>query len=157
MDELQQAKNQLLGKTLTRLFYTQQEGPHDLMPGIAPAYYFHSVMEINHSTLLRFGNNFLSPWNNLEPLLELSNQNWHLPYNLEFKDQIVTDIICDEYGNWTFCLENGTTIAHTYDFGDQLSIENSQIPPLPKQEVILNRKTNQTKTGWLKKLLNLFR
>lgn len=124
MEAFHEFRKMVLGKTLTNLYFTKQDGPHDYMPGIAPAYYFSTVMELDHKTKLRFGNDFIVEWENDEPLITLTNKNWHLPSNLIFKDQNIIDLTMDENEQMTFHLANGTRFFHTVDYGDQLFIIN---------------------------------
>jgi hypothetical protein len=120
-------RKMVIGKTLTNLFHTKQDGPHDYMPGISPAYYFSTVMELDHVTKLRFGNDFVVESKDEELLITLTNESWALPRTLLFKGQKIIDLTKDEYDQLTFHLENGTTIAHTVDYGDQLFIENPNV------------------------------
>lgn len=127
MTELEKYKEMIVGKTLTNLFFTKQDGPHDYFPGISPAYYFSTIMELDNVKKIRFGNDFIVGWNDEEVIITLTNENWNLPKSLIFKEQKIVDITEDEYQQLTFYLENGTTITHTIDYGDQLFIENENI------------------------------
>lgn len=127
MTEFEEYIKMVVGKTLTNLFFTKQDGPYDYMPGISPAYYFSTILELDHYKKLRFSNDFIIDWKDEEPIIKLTNQNWGLPKALEFKGQIIVDLTKDENQQLTFHLENGTTIAHTIDYGDQLFIENENI------------------------------
>lgn len=127
MTEFEEYIKMVVGKTLTNLFFTKQDGPHDYMPGISPAYYFSTIMELDNVKKLRFGNDFIVDWKDEEPIIKVTNENWDLPKSLEFKGQKILDLTKDEYQQLTFHLENGTTIAHTIDYGDQLFIENENI------------------------------
>jgi hypothetical protein len=131
MTEFNEYKKLILNQTLTNLFFTEQDGPHDYCPGISPAYYFSTIMELNHTTKLRFGNDFVVPWNDEEPLIMLTHENWDLPEALVFKGQKIVDLTKDEYDQLTFHLENGTTFIHTMDYGDQLFIENETLKANP--------------------------
>jgi hypothetical protein len=84
-------------------------------------------MELDNEKKLRFGNDFIVDWKDEEPIFTLTNENWDLPKTLVFKGQKIVDLTMDEYKQLTFHLENGTTIAHTIDYGDQLFIENETI------------------------------
>ena len=114
----------VIGRSLTNLFFTKQNGPHDYMPGIPPAYYFSTIMELDNSKMLRFGNDFIVGWDEDEPIIQLTNENWGLPDTMEFRGKRIVDISKDEFDQLTFHLENDVTIAHTIDYGDQLFIEN---------------------------------
>ena len=127
MTELEEYIKMVVGKTLTNLFFTKQDGPHDYMPGISPAYYFSTIMELDNEKKLRFSNDFIVDWKDEEPIIMLTNENWDLPKTLVFKGQKIVDLTKDEYKQLTFHLENGTTIAHTIDYGDQLFIEHENI------------------------------
>jgi hypothetical protein len=127
MVELEEYKNLLVGKTLSNLYFTKQDGPYDYMPGIFPAYYFSTIMEVDNQGMYRFSFDFIVEWENDEPLIELTIKNWDLPKNLVYKGQKIVDLTKDEYQQITIHLENGTTIAHTIDYGDQLFIENENI------------------------------
>ena len=127
MTELEEYKEMIVGKTLTNLFFTKQDGPHDFMPGISPAYYFSTIIELDNDKKLRFVNDFIVDWKDEEALITLTNENWDLPKSLVFKGKKIVDLTQDEYQQLTFHLENGTTIAHTIDYGDQLFIENENI------------------------------
>lgn len=127
MTELEEYIQMVVGKTLTNLFFTKQDGPHDYMPGISPAYYFSTIMELDNDKKLRFGNDFIVDWKDEEPIIVLTNENWDLPDILVFKGQKIIDVREDAYQQLIFHLENGTTIAHTIDYGDQLFIENKNI------------------------------
>lgn len=118
-----------LGKTLTNLYFTKQDGPHDYLPGIFPAYYFSTIMELDNEKKYRFVNDGMIEWNEEEPLIKLTNENWQLPKKLIFKNQKIGAITTDEYEQLTFHLENGTTIAHTIDYGDKLLIKNESSSP----------------------------
>lgn len=37
----------IIGKTHTNLYFTEQDGQHDFCYGLAPAYYFLTIMEIS--------------------------------------------------------------------------------------------------------------
>lgn len=127
MKDFEKYKKMLVGKTLTNLFFTKQDGPHDYMPGISPAYYFSTIMEIENDKQLRFGNDFIVDWNDEEPIIALTNENWDLPKSLVFKGQKIVDLTKDDYKQWTFHLENGTTIVHSIEYGNQLFIKNENI------------------------------
>ena len=127
MTELEKYKEMVIGKTLTNLFFTKQDGPHDYMPGISPAYYFSTIIELDNDKKLRFGNDFIVDWKDEEAIITLKNENWNLSKSLIFKGKKIVDLTEDEYQQLTFHLENGTTIAHTIDYGDQLFIENKNI------------------------------
>lgn len=127
MTSLKEYHKLVVGKTLTNLFFTKQNGPHDYMPGIPPAYYFSTIMELDNNKRLRFGNDFVVDWEDDEPIITLTNENWNLPSTLIFKKQRIIDLTQDEEQQLTFHLENGTTIAHTMDYGDQLFIQNENI------------------------------
>ena len=129
MTEFGEYRKMVLDKVLTDLFFTEQEGPHDYMSGISPAYYFSTIMELNQHEKLRLGNDFITEWNEEQPIIKLTNKNWNLPENLIFTDQKITDLTQDEYGRLALHLENGTMIYHTIDYGDQLFIENETINP----------------------------
>lgn len=117
----------VIGRTLTNLFFTKQDGPHDYRPGIPPAYYFSTIMELDNQEKLRFENDFIVAWNDEAPLFNLTNENWGLPKSLEFRGQKIVDVTKGELEQLTFYLENGTTIAHKVDDGDQLWIENPNL------------------------------
>lgn len=123
MTEFEEYTKKVIDKTLTNLFFTKQNGPHDYRPGISPAYYFATVMELDHETKLHFGNDFVVEWKDEEPLIALTNENWGLPKTLIFKGQKIVDLTKDEQEQLTFHLENGTTIAHVNDYGNQLFIK----------------------------------
>ena len=127
MTEHEEYIKMVVGKILTNLFCTEQDGPYDYMPGISPAYYFSTIMELDNEKKLRFGNDFIVDWKDEEPIFTLTNENWDLPKTLVFKGQKIVDLTMDEYKQLTFHLENGTTIAHTIDYGDQLLIKNESI------------------------------
>jgi hypothetical protein len=124
MTDIKAYKKMLVGKILTNLFFTKQDGPYNYMPGISPAYYFSTIMEIDNDKKLQFGNDFIVDWNDDEPIIALTNKNWDLPKTLIYKEQRIVDVSKDEYEQLTFHLENGITIAHTIDYGDQLHIKN---------------------------------
>ncbi len=134
MKDFEKYKKMLVGKTLTNLFFTKQDGPHDYMPGISPAYYFSTIMEIDNDKQLRFGNDFIVDWNDEEPIFALTNENWDLPKSLVFRGQKIVDLTKDDNQQLTFHLENGTTIAHSINYGDQLFIENENITLEKEQE-----------------------
>lgn len=127
MTDFEEFKKMVVGKTLTNLFFTKQDGPHDYMPGISPAYYFSTIIELDDNKMLRFGNDFIVDWKDEQPIIKLTNENWGLPLSLEFKGQKIIDLVKDEYQELTFHLENGTTIAHRMGYGNQLFIENENI------------------------------
>lgn len=127
MKDFEEYKKMLVGKTLTNLFFTKQDGPHDYRTGIPPAYYFSTIMEIENDKQLRFGNDFIVDWNDEEPIFALTNENWDLPKSLVFRGQKIVDLTKDDNQQLTFHLENGTTIAHSINYGDQLFIENEYI------------------------------
>ncbi|WDO12140.1 hypothetical protein MH928_12480 [Flavobacterium sp. WW92] len=122
--EFEEYRKMVIGRVLTNLFFTKQDGPYDYMPGISPAYYFWTVMELDNSTKLRFGNDYIVEWDGKEELIVLTNYNWELPEDIIFKNQKITDLIKDDYDQLIFHLENGITIIHTIDYGDALFIEN---------------------------------
>jgi hypothetical protein len=130
MTDLQKYSEMVMGKTLTNLYFTKQDGPHDYMPGISPAYYFSTVLELNNQKKYRFGNDFIVDWNDDEPLIKLTNENWDLPQSLVYKSQKIIDLTKDEFNQLTLHLENGTTISHTVDYGDQLFINNEKLNSL---------------------------
>jgi len=122
--EFEEYRKMVIGRVLTNLFFTKQDGPYDYMPGISRAYYFWTVMELDNSTKLRFGNDYIVEWDGKEELIVLTNYNWELPEDIIFKNQKITDLIKDDYDQLIFHLENGITIIHTIDYGDALFIEN---------------------------------
>lgn len=123
MLEFEDSRRMVIGMMLTNLFFTKQDGPHDYMPGISPAYYFSTIMELDHHKKFRFENDFIVEWNDDESIITLTNENWNLHPDLVFKNQIIVDLLKDNEGQWSFLLENGTTIRHTINYGDQLFIE----------------------------------
>lgn len=123
MSELEKYKRLVLGRKLSNLFFTKQDGPYDYRPGIAPAYYFSTVMELDDALKLHFGNDFITDWISKEPLFMVTNENWKLPKTLVFKDQKIIALTMDEYEQLVFHLENGITIMHTMDYGDKLFIK----------------------------------
>ncbi len=158
MVELVEYKNMLVGKTLSSLFFTKQDGPYDYMPGIFPAYYFSTVMELDQQEMYRFSSDFIIEWENDEPLIELTNKNWDLAKNLVYKGQKIVDLTNNEYQQITIHLENGTTIAHTIDYGDQLFIENENIKTIEednKHQSSSYINFPNVKKAWWKKLLGL--
>ena len=122
--EFEEYRKMVIGRVLTNLFFTKQDGPYDYMPGISPAYYFWTVMELDNSTKLRFGNDYIVEWDGKEELIVLTSYNWELPEDIIFKNQKITDLIKDDYDQLIFHLENGITIIHTIGYGDALFIEN---------------------------------
>lgn len=54
MTEHEEFIKMVVGKTLTNLFFTKQDGPHDYMPGISPAYYFSTIMELDNEKKLNY-------------------------------------------------------------------------------------------------------
>ncbi|RKS20432.1 hypothetical protein CLV94_2811 [Flavobacterium endophyticum] len=122
--EFEEYRKMVIGRVLTNLFFTKQDGPYDYMPGISPAYYFWTVMELDNSTKLRFGNDYIVEWDGKEELIVLTNYNWELSEDIIFKNQKITNLIKDDYDQLIFHLENGITIIHTIDYGDALFIEN---------------------------------
>lgn len=127
MTELEQYIKMVVGHTLINLFFTKQDGPHDYMPGISPAYYFSTIMELDNNKKLCFGKDIIFDWKDEEPIISLTSENWNLPKTLVFKGQKIVDLTKDAYDQLTIHLENGTTIAHTIDYGDKLLIENANI------------------------------
>ncbi|UPT68544.1 MAG: hypothetical protein M0D57_07920 [Sphingobacteriales bacterium JAD_PAG50586_3] len=128
MTEFEKYKELLIGRTLSNLYYTEQNGPHDFCPGIAPAYYFATIMEVDNKVKYCFWSDCINEWNNEEPLLTVTSKNWVLPKGLVFKGQKIVDLTKDEDEQLTFHLENRTTIRHTQDYGDGLYIENPDFP-----------------------------
>ncbi|MDN3693828.1 hypothetical protein QWZ06_16780 [Chryseobacterium tructae] len=124
MSELEKYKRLVLGRKLSNLFFTKQDGPYDYRPGISPAYYFSTVMELDDTVKLHFGNDFITDWISKEPLFMVTNRNWALPKELVFKGQKIIDLTIGEEEQLVFHLENGITIMHTIDYGDQLFIKN---------------------------------
>lgn len=114
------------GRTLTNLYFTKQDGPHDHLPGIAPAYYFSTVMELDGATRVWFSNDRIEPWEDAAELIELTHENWELPPDLCFKGSRMVALTVDEDGQMTFHLENGVTIQHTVNYGDKLFIQNAE-------------------------------
>lgn len=157
MTALEEYNKMIIGKTLTNLFFTKQNGPHDYMPGIPPAYYFSTIMELDGYKLYRFGNDFINEWKEEEPLLLLTHENWGLSHSVDYKGQKIVAITQDEYQQLTFHLENGTTIAHTIDYGDQLFIENNNIidQEMSKQFAATNSHLANTDRKWWQILLGL--
>ncbi len=157
MTVLEEYKKMIVGKTLTNLFFTKQNGPHDYMPGVSPAYYFSTIMELEGDKLYRFGNDFINEWKEEEPLIKLTHENWGLSQSVVYKGQKIEAIAQDEYQQLTFYLENGTTIAHTIDYGDQLFIENNNIidQEMSKQITATNNRLTNTDRNWWQKLLGL--
>jgi hypothetical protein len=124
MSEFEEYKKLVIGRNLTNLFFTKQDGPYDYRTGISPAYYFSTVMELDGVLKLHFGNDFITGWISKEPIFVVTNKNWDLPKDVIFKDQKVVDLTIDEEEQLVFYLENGVRIMHTVDYGDQLFIEN---------------------------------
>lgn len=157
MADFEQYTKMVVGKTLTNLFFTKQNGPHDYMPGIPPAYYFSTIMELDNNKRLRFGNDFVVDWEGDEPIIILTHENWNLPSTLIYKEQKIVDLTQDEEQQLTFHLENGTTIAHTMDYGDQLFIQNENISTkeMKADPQIAATETNLPKLvkSWLQKIL----
>ncbi len=54
-----EVKKMVHGKTRSNLYFTKQDSPHDYMPGIFPAFYFSTIIELHDKIKLRFGNNFI--------------------------------------------------------------------------------------------------
>lgn len=127
MRDYEKNREAIIGKTLTNILFTKQDGPHDYMPGIYPAYYFSTVLELDGSTRLRFSAESIDEWKEEEPLITLTNENWGLPKTLVFKGQKIIDLTKNEHEQLTFHLENGTTITHSLNYGDQLFIENQNV------------------------------
>lgn len=128
LSALEDYSDLVVGKTLTDLFFTKQDGPHDYMPGIPPAYYFRTIIELDGKIKLRFGHDHLVEWNDDEPIIQLTNLNWDLPETLEYKGHRIVRLTRDDHQQLTIHLENGTRITRTSDYGDQLFIENDRIP-----------------------------
>lgn len=151
MTEFDENIKMVVGKKLTNLFFTKREGPQDYMPGISPAYYFSTIMELDNNKKLRFGNDFIVDWKDEEPIITLTNENWDLPKTLVFKGQKIVDLTKGENQQLTFHLENGTTIAHTNDYGDQLFIENENILDKAQEAEKQINAPNSTlpKAGWM--------
>ena len=124
MEEYEEYRKLVLNKTLTNLLFTKQDGPHDYRPGIPPAYYFSTIMELDNREKLRFGSDYIVAWKDEEPLIIVTHQNWALPGTLVFKAQRIVALTGDDDGQLTIYLENGTTIAHKSDYGNQLCIEH---------------------------------
>ncbi|MDO7852839.1 hypothetical protein [Hymenobacter convexus] len=122
MNDAEKYRRLVKGKTLTNLFFTKQDGPYDYRPGIRPAYFFSTIMELDDKSQWVFDYDSLFEWKAADTLIELTNENWDLPEALTFKGQTIVDLTEGEEGNLTFHLGNGITIAHTIDYGDQLSI-----------------------------------
>ncbi|MFD2602363.1 hypothetical protein [Flavobacterium suzhouense] len=140
----------VVGKTLTNLFFTKQDGPHDYMPGISPAYYFATILELDNDKKFQFGNDFIIDWKDQEPTITLTNENWALPKTLVFQGQKIVNLTKDEHEQLTFHLENGTTIAHTIDYGDQLFIENEKV--LDKEITVSDSTFLKAVQAWWQKL-----
>jgi hypothetical protein len=96
----------VVGSLLTNLFFTEQNGPHDYCPGIPPAYYFSTILELDGCEKYLFSNDFMIKWNDDEPIIPLTNENWNLPVNLVFREQKIVDLIKDDEGQFSFHLEN---------------------------------------------------
>lgn len=155
MTELEEYIEMVVGHTLTNLFFTKQDGPHDYMPGISPAYYFSTIMELDNDKKLCFGKDIIFDWKDEEAIISLTSENWNLPKTLVFKGQKIVDLTKDEYHQLTFHLENGTTIAHTIDYGDKLIIENGNIFNNEKEGDKIKTESNSTlpnvrRTWWQK-------
>lgn len=158
MTDFEEFKKMVVGKTLTNLFFTKQDGPHDYMPGISPAYYFSTIIELDDNKKLRFGNDFIVDWKDEEPIIKLTNENWGLPKSLEFKGQKIIDLVKDEYQELTFHLENGTTIAHRMGYGNQLFIQNENISvreqEAEKSPTLNNGASQKSERTWWQKLFS---
>ncbi|MDO7846962.1 hypothetical protein Q5H92_11380 [Hymenobacter sp. M29] len=122
MADAEKYRRLVKGKTLTNLFFTKQDGPYDYRPGIHPAYFFSTIMELGDKSQWAFDSDSIFEWKAAGALIELTNENWDLPAALIFKGQTIVDLTEDEERNLTFHLGNGITIAHTTDYGDQLLI-----------------------------------
>jgi hypothetical protein len=161
MTELEKYRDLIVGRTLTNLYFTKQDGPHDYMPGITPAYFFSTVMELDNEVRYRFGSDFVVGWNDEEPLITLTDENWFLPKGIVFKGQKVIDLAKDdEYDQLTFHLENGTTIWHTIDYGDGLHIENPDYPfdrNEYEKNVFAAPDSQKPRLTWRQKLSNYFK
>ncbi|WP_160138763.1 hypothetical protein [Chryseobacterium sp. c4a] len=116
MSELEKYKRLILGRELSNLFFTRQDGPYEHIQGISPAYYFSTVMELDDTLKLHFGSDFITDWISKEPLTILTNENWELPKDIAFKGQKIIDLSRDEYEQLVFHLENGITIMRTMDY-----------------------------------------
>ena len=81
-------------------------------------------MELDNREKLRFGSDYIVAWKDEEPLIIVTHQNWALPGTLVFKAQRIVALTKDDDGQLTIYLENGTTIAHKSDYGNQLCIEH---------------------------------
>lgn len=149
MSELAEYQALLVGRALTNLFFTKQDGPHDYMPGISPAYYFSTILELDNQTRWRFSSDYIVEWKDEEPLITLTNENWNLPQALVFKGQKIVDLALDDAEQLIFYLENGTTICHTMDYGDQLFIVNPNVP----ENSTMDRR--ESKNAFVQRLSNL--
>lgn len=153
MTDFEKYREILIGRTLTNLFFTKQDGPHDYMPGVTPAYYFSTVMELDNEIKYYFRCDYIQEWNGEEPLITLTNENWLLPKDLVFKGQKITDLVKDEYDQLVFHLENGTAIWHNMDFGDSLYIENPKyVHDVKTNETITLKNSPQERRTWWQKL-----
>jgi hypothetical protein len=121
---LEEYKKSILGNTLTNLYFTEHNGPHDYCPGLVPAYYFATIMELNYNELFVFYADCIEPWNSIHSIILLTHENWHLQPEIIFHYQIINDISVNEEQQITIHLENGTAIQHTEEYGDKLIITN---------------------------------
>lgn len=161
MDNMVEFKKMVVGKTITNLYFTDQKGPYDYCPGITPAYYFFTIMELENDKKYRFHHNLIIDWteSDSEPLITLTHENWGLPISVIFKEQKIASLSQDKFDNMIFYLENGVTITRGENYGDQLLIENTTIKNL---EMIkgrcLSESTNSlsnSKQTWWQKLFGL--
>lgn len=154
--DFEQYKNMVVGKTLTNVFHTQQDGPYDYMPGISPAYYFSTVLELNKNQNIQLSSDFLKNWEHKDTLYEVTNQNWLLPENLVFKEREIVNLTQDEFRHLTIHLDNETTINHTTDYGDQLFIVHPGIKdnstPIRSTVNRLSESSEKIKLFWQKLL-----
>lgn len=139
----------IIGKTLTNLYFTEQDGPHDFCYGLAPAYYFSTIMEINYSAMFLFENDSIEPWNANQPIILLTHENWQLQPEIIFHNQIITAISMDDEQQISIHLENGTIIKHLNGYGDELSITN---PSLESQAIHSSQSEQSIFSKFLKRI-----
>lgn len=115
-------KSEFVGRIVTAIYHTKQDGPEEMFDGQVPVYYFDCVIEIDSKTKFAFGHDWISSWDKNEELYLVTHSNWEIDENLSFIGQKIKNIGVDEYNEMYFHLENDIIIYHNTSLGDQLFV-----------------------------------
>jgi len=118
--KLETYKTNLVGKKLKRVLHSDQGEGVEHLNGLGYAYYFSTVLELENGDLYDFSDHWIILWDETEPLQEVTHNNWRIKKNIQYKNQLITDIIILKDDQLYIILQNDVIIYHTTTYGDKL-------------------------------------